>query len=177
MHADTTISIPLSRDRLLFFVIASAVFVGIGCWMMLDMESLFAFDSIYLRIPAVAAILFFGYILFHATRKILDTTPGLVIGPDGIIDNSSATSVGFIPWSQVSDLTTTSVESQRFVTVHLADDGPYLARGSRIVRLMNRANTRMTGSPINISSSSLKISFEELEKTLRHYFERYGSRS
>jgi len=124
----------------------------------------------------VAAILFFGYALFHATRNILDREPGLVVSPEGIIDNSSATSVGLIPWSQVSDLTTTSVESQRFVTVHLADAGPYLARGNRIIRLMNRANSRMTGSPINISSSSLRISFDELEQTLREYFERYGRR-
>lgn len=108
------------------------------------------------------AIVVFGLLLVPAVRLLLSKTPGLILQRDGFVDRSSAISAGFVPWSEVTELLVTTISGQRILTVKVRDPKPYLARGNLLQRPLVRANLRLTGSPINLSSTGLHISFEEL---------------
>jgi hypothetical protein len=73
------------------------------------------FDNPFVKYgAAIAAILFFGFGIFYFLRKLIDKKPGLIIDDNGIIDNSSAVSVGLIPWSDIEHISTTNVMKQKF---------------------------------------------------------------
>lgn len=46
-------------------------------------------------------------------------------------------------------------------------------RGNLLSRMLNAANTKMMGSPINISSNSLRLGFDELARALTTAFEKH----
>jgi hypothetical protein len=113
-----------------------------------------------------AAVLFFGACAVYAIVKFFDRKPGLVLGPTGFLDNSSAVAAGFIPWSDVTGVGIFTVGIQKFLVVRVADPEKYIRRGNPFRRALNRVNTRMCGSPITISSNALRISFHELHREL-----------
>ena len=60
------------------------------------------------------------------------------------------------------------------LTIEVVDPQKYVGRGGFVNRVLNAANARMTGSPINISPGSLRVKFDELLRVLTRAFERYG---
>jgi hypothetical protein len=56
--------------------------------------------SILLKVIGLFAILFFGYGLLTSLRMIFQ--PAVIVDDEGIVDRASGTSVGRIPWNNVS---------------------------------------------------------------------------
>jgi hypothetical protein len=154
------IAIPLSRTKLIAVLMGSLVFVGAGVWMFL----LPPIEPTEGKLVGVAAILFFGFAMIVAGRRLFDVEPGLVLDAEGIIDNSSGVGVGRIPWGDITGVKVTKRSGQRFLTIELADPHKYVARGGRLKRLANAANLELVGSPVNISSTALRIGFDELDR-------------
>jgi hypothetical protein len=124
-----------------------------------------------------AAGLFFGACAVYAIVKSFDGKPGLVLGPTGIVDHSSAVAAGFIPWSDVTGVEIFRFGSQKMLVIRVADLEKYIARGNPLRRALNRANTGMVGSPIAISSNTLRIPFHELREEVSSRFARHGDRA
>ena len=81
-------------------------------------------------------------------------------------------SAGLVRWSEVTEIREYQVQRQKLISIHVADPEKYVNRGNFLKRMTNRANLKMCGTPSNISSSSLKISYGELLETFETYFER-----
>jgi hypothetical protein len=142
----------------------------LGIWLLsLDAELIRSQKK--MNIPIVVYLLgmvtvLFSLLITHfSIKKLLDKTPGLVFNEQGIIDNSSGVSAGLIPWEEIADIQIfklNKVSSQRFLSIFVHQAESYVCRGNKFQQFLNRQNTRLSGTPINISTNSLKINFDEL---------------
>jgi hypothetical protein len=149
-----------SRGKLALLVLGAAAFVAVSVLLLVFTD--FRDPKAPPRVFLWAGALFFGACLVAGARSLFRRTPGLVLRADGFVDASSPISVGFVPWKDVAALAIATIHSQRMLVVKLHDPAPYLARGNALARLVHRANLKLTGSPINLASNSLRISFDEL---------------
>jgi hypothetical protein len=120
-----------------------------------------------LKLVGIVSIVFFGAVGLFVIRKFFDKKAGLIIDQNGLTDQSSGVSVGLIPWSDIVEIETAQVMSTRFLLINVRDAEQYLAKASGIKRRMLAANMKMYGTPLSISSNSLKCNFTELETWVR----------
>jgi hypothetical protein len=97
-----------------------------------------------------------------------------VLNSAGIFDNASAVAVGFIPWSEVTGSGIYQVQSTKMLIIGVRDPRKYTDRGGALKRAFNRANSKMSGSPVSVSSTALKIDFPELVSLFDRYHRKYG---
>lgn len=131
-------------------------------------------DPVYVRGLGIVSIVFFGACGLLALKKLFDKRPGLVFNHSGIVDNASSISAGFIPWSEVVGAEIFEIQKQKMLIIKVRDPQEYVARGSSLKRILNKANYKMVGSPIFISSNALEIKFSELTSLFDQYQRRYG---
>lgn len=158
-----TRAIERSRVKAMVLTLGALAFVVTGVWMV-------TIDDRYRGLPTPviggASILFFGACLVYGVRKLFDKTPALIVRGDGFDDRSSAVAVGFVPWSDVREIAVMRVSGQRFIAVRVHDTQKYVDRGTSFQRMARRANTGLCGTPVTISASALRISFDELKQLL-----------
>ena len=174
------IEIPLSKTKIFLLLAGSVVFVVIGLLFAIEPDR---FVTPILRSPGVvriagiAAVLFFGATGIYGARKIFDKTPGLIIDEKGIFDNSNATSIGLIPWSEITAINTAQVMSTKFLLIFTRDPELVMQKVTGIKRKLMASNWKMFGTPISITSTALKYDFEKLEVLLRKKLQEYGDRT
>lgn len=107
------IEIPLSKGKLVLMFAGSLLFVAAGFWFIKApetfTETIFKPSPTLIIILGYASIIFFGLCAVFIFRKLFDTKAGVVIDDKGIHDNSSGVSAGFIPWSDISNISTIEV--------------------------------------------------------------------
>jgi hypothetical protein len=162
MPTDDTITIPLDRMKLLPIALGSAAFVVLGVGLILISGGESFHDAWMMRLAGAASIAFFGLVFVTVVPKLLDPRPGLVIDKDGILDNSSALSAGMVPWAEITGFEVTTVKSQTFLTILLANPDRFVERGGPIGRFVKRMNRKLYGSPVQISARTLAIGFDQL---------------
>lgn len=180
--ADETI-IEFSKRKMALLVAASCAFVAAGVWFLyVDAASIrtvrsygyFGNDPLVVRAFGVVAVGFFGFFALYGLRKLFDRRPGLVFNDSGIIDNVSAASAGFIPWSEVVGSGVLHIQKEKMLVVVVADPRKYVGHGGALKRALNKANHKMAGSPITISSHALNVTFPELVSLFNRYLQKYG---
>ena len=180
---DETI-IELSKTKLVLLVLGSCAFVAAGAWLLtVDAESirygrsfrLFFNDPVVVRVAAVASILLFGLGGLYGLKKLFDKRPGLILNSSGLVDNASAVAAGFIPWSEVLGSGVLEIQKQKMLIIGVRDPQKYIDHGGALKRTLNNANYKMSGSPVSISSVTLKIDFAELVSLFNRYHQKYGA--
>ena len=171
--------IELSKTKTFLLTGGAFIFVALGILMIqmdsTTIQSLPRFNSpLLVHGIGVISIAFFGLCGFFWIRKLFDRRPGLVLSADGIFDNSSAISAGLIPWSEVVGFDIFEVQKQKILIVKVSNPGKYIEVGGTLKQALNMANFKMCGSPIAITSNSLKISFDELLSLCNSYHDKYG---
>ena len=136
---------------------------------------LFLNSPMYVRGLGLLAIVLFGLLAIFFFRKLFDKKPGLVFTNSGIVDNASAVSAGFIPWSEVIGSRIFEMPQQKMLIIMVSDPEKYVDRGNAVKRKLNQANHNMCGSPIAISANALKIDFSELHFLFDQYQQKYGT--
>ncbi|WP_120498672.1 STM3941 family protein [Kiloniella sp. EL199] len=167
-------NIPLSKKRLTLQVIAAIMFVVLGSWILTlspdSIENNRRFNNIYLVYGVgILGVTFFGYCALIGVKKMLTSAPGLIFNKEGIIDNSSGVSVGFIPWKDITDIKISQIAHQKFISIVVNHPEKYFKKGTRIQQLLNKGNISMCGTPINISCNTLKIKHKDLLSQLQEY--------
>lgn len=169
------IKIPFSKTKICLLLIAALLFVFFGCWATIDPQRFVSarFDESSILIAGIAAILFFGLCAVFIAKKVFSKKFGLVINDSGIIDNSGATSVGLIEWSDVTGMSKLEIASSKILMIHTSDAEKYISRARNIIaKKAMTANHKMYGSPLSITSNPLKIKFSELEHLLAEQIEK-----
>ena len=173
------IEIPFSKKKLILSIVGSLLFVIGGIWLFLNTELYANFPLEFVRNPIVIqgvgvfAILFFGLTGVLGFRKLFDNSNGLVIDNTGITDNSSSLGIGLIEWEDITDILTKRVMTTKFLLVHVNNPEKYLSRAENKAKAkLMRANMKMTGTPIQISSNALKYNFKKLEELVQTEYER-----
>ena len=158
--------------------------MAIGIWLLSLDEArirsshsfrLFFNNPLYVHGLGLVSIVLFGTLALFFFKKLFDKKPGLVFNNSGIVDNASAVSAGFIPWSEVVGSEIFQMQRQKMLVIMVTDPQKYADRGTPLKRTLNKANYKMCGSPIIISSSALKISFSELLTIFNQYQRKYGN--
>jgi hypothetical protein len=156
------------KKDLALMVLGSFVFVAICIWILTGPS----IGIVWLIIgtpTAYVGILFFGFTGFFSLSRLLLPKPAFVIDDVGFLDNSSAVSVGFIPWADISGVHVSSLQNQRFLAVSVDDAEKYLNRVNPLKRALMRVNQSMVGTVINISLSALPVSEEEFLSVIRKH--------
>ena len=114
-------------------------------------------------------VLFSGMAGLHIISKFFDSKPGLIISETEIIDNSSAISLGRVPWSDIVDVTVSSMFGQKFISLNLRNPNEYIAKQNGLKKFLLIMNHRTFGTPMFFSDLDLNITFDELLQVLADY--------
>ena len=170
------IEIRLSKTKILLTLVGAVVFVVFGFSFILEPK--YFQSSIYrnpeiIRIVGIASVAFFGLCLIFIARKLFYKKVGLTIDQNGITNNTNATSVGLIEWSDITNIRTVKVASTKILMLETDKPNKYIERAKNgISKRAMKVNHKMYGSPISIISNSLKIKYDDLEKLIREEFEK-----
>jgi hypothetical protein len=170
--------IELSKTKVLLLIIGSCAFVAMGLWM-LQMDSAEIEAQRRFNSPLIVhgigglSVVFFGMCGAFGIKKLFDKKPGLVLSSAGIFDNSSGVAAGLIPWSEIAGFSVVEMQKQKILIVVVVDPEKYIKIGGSLKRMLSRANLKMCGSPIAITSNSLKIGFDELLDSCNQYLAMY----
>ncbi|WP_299122209.1 STM3941 family protein [uncultured Tenacibaculum sp.] len=165
----TEIKIPLSKTKIILFMLGALAFVIGGAWGVLEPERFasIGYPKNIVFISGLAGVLFFGLCFVFIARKVFSGKAGLTINDDGIIDNSNATSVGLIEWKDITGVKSWGTGSAKVIVILTSEPEKYIERSKNIIsKKAMKANNRIYGSPLSIISNSLKINFSELEKLI-----------
>lgn len=154
------------------------LFVAVGIWFLkdppVDTDSLLG-NEIVLRIIGGLAIIFGAMIGYISVRKLFDHRPGLIISSEGITDNSSGVSAGFIPWEDIVEIREMTMNNQHFMTIVVQNPQTYIDRQQNAFkRKMMQMNHSTYSAAINISANTLQCSFKELKSQLSDAFKEYN---
>ena len=157
---NSEIKIPLNKFKISLLTFGSILFVIAGYFMLWNFIG-------------IIAIIFFGATGIYGLTKLFDSKTGLKIDSSGITDNTNATSIGLIKWKDIYQIRSQQVASEKFIMIDLIDPEKYLDKVKNgLKKRLMKTNMRMYGTPISITSRTLKYNFSELEKILLTEFER-----
>lgn len=168
------IRVPLSKKKLVFASIGSILFIFLGLQFIVNPERYISYlfkSKDLITIIGYISLLFFSLCLMFISYKFFDKKPGLIINDAGIIDNSNFASVGLIEWNEIKRIRTQQVMSNRFILIDVKNPEKYIQGNSKLKAHLMKASLKMYGTPISITSNSLKYNFEELERVLKVEFE------
>jgi hypothetical protein len=163
------IEIPQSKAKLLFGIGGSILFVLLGlylCTTIADQQT--RFNPTLVKGIGLASILFFGATGIYGTIKIFEKSVGLTIDDNGIIDNTNASSIGLIQWADITEIRTEHVMSTKILLIFTIDPNGILDKVSGMKRKLMAGNMKRYGTPLSITSTTLKIDFADLEKLLKN---------
>jgi hypothetical protein len=172
------IEFKLSKNKLISMVAGIVpLVVGIGTIFQSPPEKLAALfpGSEYVMLGiACLGVIFIGVLAVAIFNKLRDNRPGLVVSDEGITDNSSGVSAGFIPWSDVLEIKPFSLFGGHSLRIIVKNPEEYIQRQSgAFKRWLMRRNYKSFGAAIAISSGSIRCSFEELEDLVNRRFKAY----
>ncbi len=171
------IEIPLSKTKLLFGIGGSILFVVLGFYLITTMaDQQTRFNQTMVKGVGIASILFFGSTGIYGIKKMFDKTIGLTIDKNGIFDNTNASSVGLIKWSDITEIKTEQVASTKFLLIYTANPDFYLEKVKGFKRKLMEGNNRMYGTPLSITSNTLKYNFNDLEKLINDRLDKQRER-
>ncbi|MEB8535973.1 hypothetical protein OW565_07240 [Acidithiobacillus ferriphilus] len=164
-------------------MIASIMLVFAGAWM-LTMSDHFIYHNLYIIHRNPAFVHFFGFasmVFFFMTfiaivAKLTDKKPGLVFNSNGVVDNSSYMSSGFIPWSDIIDVQKVTTYKTQVIKVLVKNPSFYVERQRGIKKYLAKFSFRTYKTPVFINPNTLEIDCaDDVLDMLRRYKERYSA--
>jgi hypothetical protein len=170
----TPIHIKMSKKKIIRALLISIGLFTTGLWILINRPQIdnFVFNDAWVKYGgASCCVLFFGWGITYFIKKLFEKTPGMIIDEKGITDNSSAVTVGFIPWEDVIQIAKIEVMKQRMLLILVKNPEQYIQRQEGILkRKLMEANLKDRGTPITISAGGLQANIDEvltmLEKQL-----------
>ena len=125
---------------------------------------------------AIVGIPFFGACGLFALCRLLWRKPAISIDNDGLTDHASGLSVGFIPWSDMTDarifIRSFGSSRQKFLGVALRNPNDYLAKCGPLTRILLRANKGLNGYIVNIPQTALSVQLDVVVAHIQFYLRR-----
>ena len=169
-----TIEIPFSKQKIVFGIVVSITFVVLGYYLFAtfaDQQN--RLDPRLAKAAGLFGIIFFGGTGIFAIKKLFDKSLGLIISDEGIFENTNATSIGFISWDNITDIKTIEIKSTKILLIFVKNPQIYLDKVSGFKKILMKSNFSMYGTPLSITSVTVKIKFNELEQIINQRFEEY----
>lgn len=165
------IEIPLSKKKLILVIGGSILFVIAGLYLFTTIaEKQTRYPPVFVKGVGIAGMLFFGVTGIYGTSKIFDKKIGLTIDENGITDNTNGSSIGLIKWNDILEIKTKQIASTKFLLIYVTDPEQYLEKVTGLRRKVLEGNHNMYGTPLSITSTTLKYKFDDLEKLINERF-------
>lgn len=171
------IEIPLNKTKLFLGIVGSLLFVILGVWLFMNASDLhrnsvrFISNPQVIKVVGVIAVLFSLAIGTFGFKKLFDKKVGLLIDKNGITDNSNASSLGFIPWCDITGVRTEKVMSTKFLIIEVQKPNEYIEKEKSVIkRRLLASNMKMYGTPVSITSNTLTYDFDTLESAIQTAF-------
>lgn len=170
----TKIEIPLRRNKLLLGIGGSILFITLGFYLFMTVAyQQTRYRPELVKCLGIAAIVFFSGTGIYGSRKMFDNNIGLIIDNNGITDNTNASSSGLIRWADITEIRTEQVMSTKFLLIYTNDPNGILERAKGLKRKLMAGNMKMYGTPLSITSNTLKYDFNDLEILLKDRLKEY----
>ena len=160
--------IPISKLKvtLLFFI--SIVFVIGGIEFIIHPKT-FTDSGLYHRpgfeilLVGYVCVIFFGAGAIIAIVKLVSNKPGLLIDNKGITINPGSFSKSFIEWSSIENFGIKDISRTKMIMVYLKNPEEFISQlNNNFKRKMALFSLKTYGTPISITTSSLKCNTDEL---------------
>ena len=120
-------------------------------------------------------LVFFGMGLKWAATMMLKRLPGLVLGPEGITDRSSAVGPGLMPWNAIETVAVRLTLAYPTFGVRIKRDSEYFRALSLPARLYLALNRVSTGYDVLIAIRALQMPMNQLEYEIARRLDYYGA--
>ncbi len=162
---ETRIKIPLSNGKIVLLTFGSIILVLSSVWLV------WLQINIYYSIVGIIGILFFGACGIGWSIKLFDGKMGLIIDSEGIWDNSSGLSSGFIRWKDIEKFGYQKIQATEILMIYVKNPDEYIENAeNRIKALALKSSDKMFGTPFSIGTVGLKINFRKFETILKRQF-------
>ena len=174
MNDSNQIEIQISKLKLILMLLGCLFFAGVGICFVINPAkylSIIMRSTTIIFLSGLLSILFFGVMFLFISKKISDKSPGLIISNQGITDNSSGVSAGFIPWVDIIDIKETKIVNQKLINIVVRNPQVYIDRQiSGFKQKAMQTNYNAFGTIIGISANGLKIDYDELKALIKQKF-------
>ncbi len=174
------IEILISKNKLFLGVGVSILFVILGVWMFINADNFqdhtfqWARNPIMVKLIGLISVFFFGAAGIYGLKKISDTKVGVTLDKSGIVDHTNGGSIGLIKWKDISKIRTEQVMSTKFLLIDVKNPENYIDKAENAMKAkLMRTNMKVYGTPLSITSNSLKCNFDELERVVRASLKKY----
>ena len=165
------IEIPISKTKISILLVGAILFVIFGVLFIITPDTFVTIryrNPQTIRLTGIASVLFFGGASIYGFIKLFDKSMGLVIDDNGITDNTNASSVGLINWSDIIEVKTEQVMSTKFLLIYTINPDKYLDRGKGFKQILLKLNMKKYGTPISIISNTLRFNFDDFERLIKN---------
>ena len=160
-----------SRWKLVLVLLGAAGFVAVSLWLLTLHVGWIAEARV---VPAaIAGLGFFGLVFSYCVYRLVRWRPILVIGAEGLVEQSSLISVGRLRWDEIDHIVPYAFRGQPMLGIVPRDQKAVMARAGWIARMAMKANGPLGCAPINIAQVVLPGTAEELALLIAG---RYGVR-
>lgn len=174
---DNRVDIKLSRSKLFLILVGAFFFILIGGLFIYDPQrfmSSFIRSQVILYVIGIASICYFGACLLYGLYKFTDSNIGIRLDSVGLYDNSSAASIGLIRWQDITGFRIEKIQSTQILIVLISDNDKYVNNASNfLVKFLLKMSIKMYGSPIAITSNTLKIDFDLLNQLVNDHWRKF----
>lgn len=179
MNAADQIVISFNKNKMYLLILGSIAFVALGFKMAsvdaveLAHQSTKYKNPLFVHGIAYAAIVFFGLGIFVGIKRLFDDKPALIINALGILDNVSRFSPQAVPWQDIQEFGVAEIHRQKMLVIFLENPQSYLDKATSMQKIGLTTNVKLVGSPWVISTSALKINFDELLNLCQQALKQY----
>lgn len=175
------VTIRTSKIKIVFGATISLIFSVFSALMLLRPDGLVSY---FFRSPELIwlvgfiTILFSFISLFYFLKRLFGNGFALIVDEEGIIENTNATSIGFVPWEDVVKIKKTRIASTDFLIIEVRDAKKYIAKSRNFFQTkIMKMNFKYYGTPITINSNTLKCNFTDLEQNVQSIFEEWKAKN
>jgi hypothetical protein len=130
---------------------------------------------IFMLLGFLSSVFFCIYFLFSLGRSI-QRKPLLTITFDGIIDSTSSSSVGFIPFQDIEKFCVVNIMGQKVIGVIPKDENDFITKLSPLKQRIAKNNVNMQIPPLSIKVDKAKdMSLEDVFTLLKKRLDDYSS--
>jgi hypothetical protein len=165
------IEIPISKIKISILLAGTILFVIFGVLFILTPDTFVTIlfrNPQTIRLTGIASVLFFGAVGIYGFKKLFDKSMGLIIDDNGITDNTNASSVGLIDWSDITEIKIEQVMSTKFLLIYTINPDKYLDRAKGFKLKLLKLNMNKYGTPLSIISNTLRFNFDDLERLIKN---------
>lgn len=171
------VEIMQSKTKLMLLMLGMLAFIAIGTLFILTPETFaLRFKRVgpqLIRIVGITGVIVFTPCFVIFVIRLFNKKVGLIMSPNGILDQSSNLDIGLIEWDDITEIGTVKIVSNKFIVLHTNQPEKYINRvTNRFTRQGLTSNYKSCGSPLLINSITLNIKHKQLEQLLVEQFEK-----